>query len=636
MRLLLQAAEIDLTTPSATPAQRLLAWVVIALAILAIAYGVYRTYYTGLPRALQDAKADLRGARADTTLQSAYLAVEQARDAATVRRALQAALDGEADGQATLRGAAGSLRRELAATWAPLLVRLPPLARRVIALAAAVVVFGAVAVSTEVLLTLLQTATPGVHPARWPVLAVSETSAVLGRAASAVGALPLAGGATTVLLTVGLTLGTWLYQHWYVSAALLLAAAGLVTWADRRIDDDPSGRWVASLPAPVQVARLGAVAVLGMWAVVLGGIGIGRLAGSPAVGVAYGLYAAGIAGGTAVGLGAAVCWRHRDRIRVAPQRWRQATGRQQTYLLVRAGTLALAAVIGPLVPVYMAVAATKVPTLAAAVIAADLPIQALVALVVVLVGVLLAWQAAAAWGDVRRALRITIALKQVRSVVVLGGAPMLVVAVTYVLVAGLTKSIPIGVGAAVAVGVLVRAGLTLVTRAKYRAVHISRSRPAARRVVLEAAPLTTRDGDRLWYCRVNGDHELLHTDRDVLADDAATVAGALVTDGEAPPTIAESHAEFAFEYGITDPEETVIKLNERARRHLFHELRANGPRVPVDRVAEETEDIPREVVDVEAVASGERPEELADAEASRGTIAVGEEYVELRHDPYSA
>lgn len=108
-------------------------------------------------------------------------------------------------------------------------------------------------------------------------------------------------------------------------------------------------------------------------------------------------------------------------------------------------------------------------------------------------------------------------------------------------------------------------------------------------------------------------------------EDAAAVATRLVDDGVDPEKpISEWHAQYAFDVGITDPDETEAKLVERPRKHLFTELRNNGGRIPIETLDD---------------AVGEYPEQYVDGllwreEYDRGNIKTGEDYVVLRNDPY--
>lgn len=624
-------AGIDISIPSTTPEQRLIAWGIIVLAGLLIAYVLYRSAYAGLPRSLKESKGDIRGARADTPFQSVYLSASEAINRGRVRQAATNVLEDDVSEQASLHDAAGSLREELAATWAPYFVNVPRVARRVGALGLAVAVLGLVAVSTEVLLAALRTSTPGVRPARWPFLAVSQTVAVLGAAGGAISSVPVLGDASSMVFALAFVAGAWVYSHWFVSATCLLVGAAAITYLTRRLDRERDLQWIASLPTPWQAARVAGFGVGLVWGITLLGIGAGRMLGPAQLGRAYGLAAFGGALVAVLLVAVIAAYRSRDRLAALHDRWQTASRRERAYLLVRGVTLTVAVLVGPLVPIYAVVAVTKVPTLLAAYAAADVPIQVIGAGVTIVVAVALGWQAQEAWGDIASALRITAARRAVRSTVVAGGVPIGVVAVTYALVAGLSKSIPLGVIVAVGAGLVVRQGIQTLTRAKYKASFLGGRRTTANRVVLEGAPLTLRDGSQLWYLRVNGATELLHADREPVVTAAADVASGLVENGDAPPTIPEWHARFAFDVGVTDPEETLMKLTNRAHKHVWHPLRKHDGVVPIDHLADEVDRFPDEIV----VAEPNPDRGLLAREANRGNLRVGEEYVELLNDPYA-
>lgn len=618
-------SEIDITIPSTTPAQQLLAWVVIGVGLLIVAWRLYDAHYAGLPARLKRAKADLRGARQDTSLGQTYLSADEAADAATVRDAARRVLDGDGSGDTRPRDAARSIRHELARTWVPYWVRIPQAARRVGALALLVAVLGLVAVSTEVLLGLFETTAPGLQPAKWPILAVTQTVAVATFAANAAQGVPVLGALWSMGFQFLIVAVSLLYPLWYVSATVLFAGAAGLAILDRRLSSEAGGRWVDGMPSPGAVARGGALAGFMLWAFTLAGVGLGRVVGSPQTGVRYGLGAA--VGAAVVLLVVAVVAIHRNLVAL-PQftgRWARASADERKYILVRGGTLTVAALVGPLVPVYAAVALTKLPRIVTAFLAADVGVQALVLLLGAGVAGVLAWQAREAWGDVQSALQITLARQQVRAFVVGTGVPIAVVGVTYAIVAGLSKSILLGVVVAIGAGLVARVALSLLTRVRYRmGLYDPRDAPA-RRIVLEGAPLETRDGDQQWYLRVNGSTELLHPDREQLLGDAAAVCDELVTDGEASKTVADWHADFAFDVGITDGDETEQKLVERPRKHLYHELREHGGRIPLERLDEKIGDVPEQFVDGL----------LWREEYERGTIRTTDQYIVLRDDPYA-
>lgn len=623
----MQASDFDLAVRETTPQQELLAWVVVVIGIVLVAWRLYRSYYAGLPKSLQRAKADLRGAREDSALQQVYLTADEASDPDRISETIRALLDGDGVEQTRNRHALESIRYELASTWAPYIERVPVLVRRLAVLAILVTGFGGVAVSTDVLIGMLTASSAGLNPVQWPGLAIGQSLAVVERIGSLLGGFPPAELLYSLLVVVVLTLGEWLYTHYWVASLALIGGTVALAYLDRELAADEHSQWVDALPEPVQLARVGGLGVGVVWGLMLVGIAAGRLAGPAERGVTYGAAAAvgGLLGVIAVG--AALLYRNRDAFPTLRVRWSDATMTQRAYLSVRAVSLGLAALVGPLVPIWGVVALTKAPRLLGALADASLAVQALVVLVVVGVVAVLAKQAADAWGDVRAALQISAARQQVRTAVLLGGVPIVVVAVTYTLVAGAVNSILLGIVAGIVAGIIARTALSAVTRTRYRLSLWERSAPVAQRAVIEGGPLETRDGTQE-YLRINGSTELLHEDRETLVAAGTDVATALVDDGRAPTTLPEWHARFAMEFGITDSEETVLKLYERVRKHTFQPLREHGQRVPEDhirqQVREQFGDVPDDVFETL----------LHREEFRRGNIRRGEEYVTLLNDPY--
>ncbi len=614
---------IDISVPGTTPEQQAVAWVAIGIAVLVTAWRIWTSHYAGLPSRLKRAKADLRGARQDTTLLQAYLGAEEAGDPEQVRETAASLLDGEHSGDPRVRDAAQSVGSALTETWAPHWLRLPKTTRRLGALAVLVTVLGSVAVSTELLLGLFESAGPQMVPLQWPRIAVTYTIRVGELSHELLQGLPIVGPTLSFTFTLVITSLSLAFPAWYVWATLLLIGAAGLGRLESSVADGVTPDWSDHLPSAGSVGRTVALGGLLIWGFVLAGIGLGRLVGPAQLGTRFGLAAGLGAVLTLSAIGAVRLSRHRDEL-PSFTRIRDADPEVQQYLVLRYASFAAAAVAGALVPIYAAVALTKLPVLIRGFMGANTGVQALVLLAAAIVVGTLAWQAREAWGDVQSALAITAARQQVRALVIGTGLPIVVVGITYAIISGLTSSIPLGVAAAVGAGLLARVGLSLVTRVRYRAGLYDPTDQPARRVVIEAAPLETRDGAQE-YVRINGDTELLHPDRDQLLEDVAAVTGELVDQGEADKPISEWHAEFAFDLGITDPEETEAKLVERPRKRLYHELRSNGGRVPVERVDEETEEFPDEYVDGL----------LWREEFHRGCIQTTENYVVLRNDPYS-
>lgn len=239
MSVLLQS-EIDLSTPQTTPEQQLLAWVVICIAALIVAWRLWSAHYAGLPSRLKRAKADLRGARQDTGLRQAYLDAEEAANASTVRATVGDLLDGEASGDPRVRDAASSVRGALAETWSPYWFRLPKTARRIGALGVLVALLGSVAVSTELLLSLLESSGPRLVPLQWPGIAVEYTIRVGEEGHALLSGLPIAGPTLSFTFAVVVSAVSLAFPAWYLWARRfsVLGARGVSPASERRVGDD--------------------------------------------------------------------------------------------------------------------------------------------------------------------------------------------------------------------------------------------------------------------------------------------------------------------------------------------------------------------------------------------------------------
>lgn len=614
---------IDLDGSGPTPEQQAVALLTIIVGLAAIAFIIARAQYSGLPDALQRVKADLRGGRAAADLTPVYLDREQAQDHATVRDVTLGVLDDERPDQASFRGAAAEVRSELAKTWVPVLTRLPESMRRLLGLAVATFLFGLVGVSTEWVLTVLSAEPRAAQPTNWPGLVVSESAAIAGNLAGAIGAVPGADLAVALALTLGLTVGKWLFTHWYVLVLVLVAGGVGLTKLESEVNDTAYSRW-RGFPAPAVVARLSAAVAVGIWVLSLGAVGLGRWLISDAAGTQAGTAVAAVAILTLLGAASIRLVRRRHRLRVRARSWWTGVQAEPLFAGVRTVTLAGAVLAGLFLPAYVVLALVAAPTVGAALLAAHPVVQALVGSLLLTGLAAVALQARAAWGDIGAAVRQTAATRAVRVAVVAGGLPVAVVVLVYTLVAGLTKSIPLGIATGVVAGVLARGGALLLIRARYRAGQYSRSNRHAQRVVVEGAMLDTREGEQA-YIRLNGSTELLHPDREAIAETAADLAAQLVTDGDAEPTVAEWHAQFAFDAGVIDIAETRTKLRERARKKLYTPLRKGANRVPEEAIEEALEELPEQY-----------REEIVDDQRRRGYIRQDGDYVRLRKDPYAA
>lgn len=624
-------ATIDLSTSGPSTGQKVVAFIVILFGLSYTVHRIIRSQYSGLPESLARRKADLRGARADADLTAVYLTANDAKQPGAIREAALKAINGNSDGP-TMQTAASRLREELVRTWAPRWEHIPKSSRRIGSLAIAVFVFGAVAVSTEVLIGFLSTSSPGFNVGRWPVVALSETGAVIATAGDGVSSLPVISSIWSFVFAFAIILWESLYTHYYISGALLAAGAAAIALFEKKGKLQGTPRWIQSVPSPERVAKSGSIAVSGLWLLTLIGIGIGRTSGSHSLGVKYGLVMGGT--GALVGMvyAGVVSYQRRHAFWDLIHDVTSASEDEQAYLLIRGVTICFAAAIGPLVPVYIAVALTKAPILIREFLAASIGMQ----LVVVFGGlaVLAAFlsEAKDAWGDVRQAFTISTARQQVRGTVVVGGVSIGVVAATYVLVSGLSKSILAGILAAIVAGLIAREGVRTLVRVQYRAKGLRSGGPTpAERIVIEGTPLEDRAGDREYYLRINGGTELLHPDQAGVVEACERVVEDLITIGEATPTVEEWHADWSFVGATGSFEETENKLVERSRKRTIVPLRKHGHRVPVEHLNDELGDIPDHIADVDPKSH----DRLFRPATRKGILRVRDGYVELLNDVWA-
>lgn len=615
----------ELSTPSTTPQQTLLALVVLAALFAGVIILGYRARYSGLLRPLARRSSTLSAAKADATYSTLRLGGDTDFQSWHTREKLRQLVDpdGEVD-RPTAGDALGEVRRSLAEAWLPVIMSIPRPARWLVSLAVNVSVFGAIAVSTDLILTFLRSEPrPTQDITAWPGVAASQSATVVELASALVLTIPGADVLWSVLFTVAVITWTTLYTHWYLIAALLLLGAAVVTVLDRRMDETAE-RINSDLPAARAIARTLGGGALAVWLATLVGIAFGRRLISNPTGVKIGLATGALA--TLAGV-AYLGMTYGHRATHAREWWlamRERSQEAQLLTLCRLGWLAIAAVVSPLLPVYIVVALTKLPTLLAAYLSAAPEVQVAIAIGVAAVLGVLAASARDAWADVHASLVELASHQQVKTVVFAGGMPLIAVAAGYVIVYAFVQSIMLAAALAVAMGLLVRGVYILALRVKYRVPGGGEvSATPAGRVVIQVAELVDDTGESHYYARVNGDTELLAPDSEALVDTLCDVGDELTTTGEVPATVEEWHARFAFNSGITDPEESRKKLREKVRKPLFLQLERSDRLAHWDRLARRLDKFPSDI-----------RKRRVDKEIYLGNIQERGEHLELRNNPF--
>lgn len=573
---------INLNDPGTGLESTILGLFVVFAAICIVIFIRYRAGYTGFPKPLRDTKGDWLGAKSSADLHTLRLPASTDFTSQAVHDRIDALLDTEyTRDRPTITGALRSGQAAIADAWDPILSPIPRTARRLFSIAGWLLAFGLLAVSTNTVTGALDTGGGALNPTTWPSLAVTESQAVLTQLATLLSTVPGVEIAWALLLTIGILLYESLYHDWLLSGAILTAAASILTVLHQRFD--ATERDPIHLPS-IRFVGLGAVGTItGGWLATLIAIGIGRRLGTADTGVLFGTTIASLLIGAALtSIGFFVVYR-RGRIVTTWRQFRAAGPIDTLYAVIRVLALVFAVVVAPLIPIYVLVTITKLPTLIVAWYQSGILVK--LATIIAAGGVLavLAKSAAAVLTDIRKAVTEAMARGAIRAALLTQGLPFLMMFFAYALFYGFIgdstlSSILISAGLALLVGFIVQRLVVLLRKARYRASYWDGDTTPAGRALIEAARLTNRRGDTQYYIRVNGEHELLHEDRDSVVDAAARVAGGLCGTGDAPSTVAEWHAQFAFKSGIDDIEETETKLRERLRRTVVTGLREQNPR----------------------------------------------------------
>jgi hypothetical protein len=625
--LLLQTSDISVGVPDQTRGQLYLAVGLLVLSLVGVLVFRYLSAGSGLVGQAADHQQVIRGALDEQTPRVERFDAGAVRDGAVdVRGRLDGLFDrtetdGLGDDRPTLRRAGREATAAAVAAWRDRVDGIPAAVVRALELAAMVVLFGAVAVSTGAVVALL-----GADPS-YPSMSgfIAEVSTLLdtagGTGSSIVTAFPFAGLLFTLALAYGILLAQWLYQQWALLAAALVVAAVVVYYLQERRDSFDTVDELVSRPRRTGARVL--TVLVATWATGAG------------VATAFGVAGFGGFGADAVAflLSLAVSvwltyWLLAPRVRGLRRRLRSVAGdraaENAALLLSQRVITALSGVAGVLVVVYavVAVADGRLGRILTAYAAASTDIQAAVALLALLVLGGLAYQIRKAWPDIRGAAGAALSRKTMRAVVLGRGVPLGAVAVGYVLAWTLGRSIVLAVVAGIVLGLIARGVYILVRRARYRQTlrTSSASRPSS--VTVRGYVLEDADGGVHYYATVDDTAVVADAAAEALAEIGPMVRE-LAADGEVATRQSMLAAEYLTEYGIVDRDEGREKTRERIRKAAVRPVRNAGGRMSRSEWDDEfdREEFPQSLVD-------ERLAELRDC------LRRGPETVVLKRDPW--
>jgi len=570
--------QIDVSAPSVTGYQVVLAVILVGLVGLGLAIAGYRIQYAGLPTALEREKRTLLGQRETTSPASARIDESEFEAGDGIRGLLRELLNPERQGQAvddrtTLGEAAHEARMAFALGYRGIADRFPSLSLYLLEEAALVLVLGSIAVESVDRFEGLFSGGGGAWLSP-QALATGVMDATVGVGTTALDALlafPYIDVVATLALTTGITIGTVLFEQWLVVVLLLILAAAILTVLDRQ---------TPGLDLSIGVDRyrfgvLGIAALLAVWVIgVFPGLLFGAF-GFPTVGAVLGVLLATVALCVIAG------WVVRDlavRLRALGRGgdWDRAA---VATLLVRRWSQGLAFCTAPLIVAYLVVsiAEGKLVAVVGAFLAAPPAAQALVALVI-LAGVgLVAWQLRPAWPAFYAALRDLLSRRAIQIVLFRRAVPVSLVPLGYLLALGFGLPWWVALGVGLVLGVVTAVLVTLAQRARYQVALWGDGDPVgASRIVVHGYRFETTTGEPVYYATVNS-VALAHEDPKALVDAICDVAAELFERGTADPSIERRFANDLFEYGVTD----VAEVRQRTRKHVDEDLRgrlrkANG------------------------------------------------------------
>lgn len=591
-------SSIELQTPSVTLPQVLLAVLVLAFAAAALLAAHYLSQFVGLPeeerrhaRALAmqlDAKTPARLRLPITTNFDAkrYLI----RDLWTLRD------DSPGEGHRrrrdeppTVRGALGELHGVLIERWSETLTRVPLYSVRLVEEAVVLLVLGAIAVvSLEQweAAASATTPTPDVgavfHDLHYLTVTVLEAGLEL------LHLFPYGGFVWSLLFAHGILLYDWLYHHWFILSVILVLGAIAIAYLDQYVDETDA-RLISDRR---QLAGRVAAATVSIWLAAVGPTAIGQVAGLPHIGAILGFLVAVIAAIAFATLGtrwligeikAAADWYVEDK----PSRHIAA------YLLVRRVWGVFAVIGATLIPVYLVVilADGRLFAVAGAFSNASTEIQLLAATVIAAAVIAFVLVTREAWPDLAAALRSKLGEESMRLALLGRGAPLLVMAVVYLIAVGFNLPVGIAVLGAVVAATATRGLYLLSARLKWRLQNRDDPEQRPAMVYIEAYQLEDADGQDHYVAKLNGER-IARAALSPLVDEVVEQATSLQESGEYTATFGRYHADNLLEHGIVDEQASERSMKREITASYEQLFDQYGGRVPKEAASDELDRYP--------------------------------------------
>lgn len=582
--------------PAVTPATYVLGLMIVVALIIGLLAVRFSAEDANLSDQAKAHRTHLIGAKAEQTPGGRSLDAAAIRDGsvdvpAAIRELLSVAGEDDVETDGAAGGSITAARRAIREAWGEQVGSVPALTLLALRRALWVGLTGAVALETAVIIQHLQSEPD------YPTLAelYADTAYYVGQGVEggrgALEAFPYASLLWDLTLAYGILAGQWLYQHWYAVVAVLVVGGVVVTLLTRVAPYDPS----PTDRAPLHYR-------LAFW------LGVGTITWTTGTATAGLLDLAGIGRADLAGIGTAgvvlagACiWSLKPRVQRARTTLRVLPLTDGLLLLVARAIASVvrvtATVALALTLVYLgvAIASGGLGGVLSAWAGATVGIKLLT---VVLLGVLvaaLAWQLRSARTEIATAIRDAGSRAVVRTVIVQRGIPLATVAVAYVLAWGFGRSIAVAIAAAVLVGVLVRAGIVLLTRLRYRSATRNSDRMPSR-IAVRGYVLPDADGREHYYVELgSGSTAVAAPEQDIAVREAARVIHEVARGEDVTPSVATHHADQLLEVGRVNREEVRDAVDEQARKDIMILLRREQ-QVDRETFDEEVADYPPDVV----------------------------------------
>lgn len=679
----------DITVPQQTQGQFYVAVVVLIIGAAASIMLWYRTDFTGLPDDQSEQKSSVKQQRQNYSPTS--LRIPASADVAEYWPTLSKVLDrvdagsmdsmGGVDTTQSNIDALAHARDEIERAWDPILGRVPKRGRQAIELGVLLAIFGAVAVSTSAVVATLQRGSGTPSLADILESAVSLTQSVLTAGLDLITTFPFADVLWAFAFAYTIMAVEWIYQHWYVTAALVIlggVALAVLEWRadgeDSRALYDRRHTTLSVVGAALLVWAVGAVPA-GVGAALVAVGSVSGVASVPSVvatlGATVGFLLAFVTA-TVLGVGAlagllqdvllaagagvkfprvaryrpgTVCRRILERtigLPVGEPALPQPAGDRDadwslvgSILLRRALNVANGVLVVVLAAyVVVSVVDGRLARVLGALMGAPTDTKLVIGLVVAVPLAVLAMQAREAWPDLKTALADSFARQRVRVTVLGRGVPVVGVAGGYVVAYQFTQSIPVAIVAGIGVGLGLYGLYALLLESQYRVSMLEFDESLPSETLVQVYPkftveVTDDDGEdtheeQRFYAVINGDTGVMWDDR----TEFETFLRETIVDcrerDETPSSYGVWHARDAFGHGIVEPEVTVGKVDDKIRKHTVYPLREADDAAKCADVLDELEPFP-----------DDRREERWDEWFEQGILRRVDDLLVLEYDPWA-